>query len=132
MAKRKTPPRNLLTLVPVRTGAWTTTEPGSVVVRVPRFGPGRLGRWFSRSFKLEDIQVNLDELGSAVWKACDGRSTVGEIGERLRVEFGDRIEPLHNRLALFFKQLEGSEFIRWAEERPENPGTLEAPDPQRP
>ncbi len=132
MARKKTPPRNLLTLVPVRTGAWTTTESGSVVVRVPRLGPGRFGRWFARRFKLEDIQVNLDELGSSVWKACDGRSTVGEIGEKLRVEFGDRIEPLHDRLALFFKQLEHSEFIRWADEGPENPDAKEAADPLRP
>ena len=127
MARKKIQPRNLLTLVPVRIAAWTTTETGLVVVQVPRFGPGRLGRWFSRTFKLEDLQVNLDELGSPVWKACDGRSTVEEIGEKLRAEFGERIEPLHDRLALFFKQLERSEFIRLADEAPEVPGTRETP-----
>jgi len=114
--KRKPPPpRNLLTLVPERCKEWTTSDSGTVVVHVPRFGHHRIGRWFSRRLKVNDVQIDLDRVGTAIWQACDGHTSVEEIGVMLQAEFGDDIEPVYDRLGLFFRQLEQNEFIRWVD-----------------
>lgn len=58
-------------------------------------------------------RLKLDEIGSFVWEHCNGMDEVQEIGEKLRKKFGDRVEPVQERLALFFKQLERSKSITW-------------------
>lgn len=84
-----------------------------MTVLEPRYGSNRLGRWIVERIGARPIRVRLDDLGSAVWKACDGSSDVAAIAERLRERFGDAIEPAYERLASFLRQLERNRFIEW-------------------
>jgi hypothetical protein len=102
-------------MVPWRTHEWTDAESGQVKILVPRSGRRRLGSWIATRLDRPHIAVKLDEIGSSVWRACDGTSTVRDIARTLEAEFGERIEPLHERLGKFFAELERSRFIRWRE-----------------
>ncbi|MFQ5824990.1 MAG: PqqD family protein, partial [bacterium] len=55
----------------------------------------------------------LDELGSFVWEHCNGLENVQEIGEKLKEKYGDKVEPVFNRLSIFLKRLEKSKSIIW-------------------
>jgi len=48
----------------------------------------------------------LDSIGSFVWLAIDGKKTIYQIGEELKKEKGDSVEPLYERLAKYFQILE--------------------------
>lgn len=96
---------------------WTDAGEGKVKVLVPRYGGSRLGRWIARRIGRPHITVNLDDIGSSVWLACDGRSTVQEIASTLETKFGERIAPVHERLGKFFAELERGRLIRWRESR---------------
>ena len=59
------------------------------------------------------MYIKLDEIGSAIWRACDGKNTVYDISRKLEAEFGAKVNPVYERLSLFFRELERSKFIRW-------------------
>jgi hypothetical protein len=99
--------------VPERARRWRSSGPGQVRVLEPRYGHTTLGRWLAKSLRSPDIEIKLDELGSAVWDACDGRATVGDIVHHVREVLGDRIEPAHERLGRFLHPLERNRLIRW-------------------
>jgi hypothetical protein len=113
MAQRSREQRNLLTMVPERSREWRRSDAGDVRVLEPRFGRSRPGRWLARYLRMRDIEIKLDEFGGAVWEACDGRATVAEIAAELRGRFGDRVEPVDERLGRFFARLEHTRLIRW-------------------
>ncbi|MDQ7052862.1 MAG: PqqD family protein [candidate division KSB1 bacterium] len=104
---------NLLDLIPERTHEWITNEEGKVKILVPKYGKNAVGAWLARHLQQPYIYIQLDHIGSAVWLACDGNSTVNQIGRQLQQKFGEEIEPVYDRLGLFFKQLEQNKFIKW-------------------
>ena len=61
--------------------------------------------------KSQHYKIRLDDIGSFIWDLCDGRKTVQEIGEQLKDKFGDKVEPLYERLGAFFQNLEKNKFI---------------------
>lgn len=113
--KKKTSPEvNLLELIPMRLLEYETGEDGLVTLFAPRFKSRIVKRILGSRLKNKFIKIRLDEIGSAVWELCDGKRNVNDIGEEMKKECGDKIEPCFDRLALFFNQLECSEFIRYA------------------
>lgn len=104
MFTKKDTPINLLELVPRRQCEYDIDEDGRVTVKIPRFKHN----WMKNlvpSWKSPYIRTKLDEVGSFVWKQCDGKTAVHDIGERMLEEFGEEIEPVYERLKVFFKQL---------------------------
>jgi hypothetical protein len=97
--------RDLGDCVPARARAWDTDDDGSVLILVPRYGDSRPGRWLARVLSRPDLRIRLDELGSAVWLACDGRVTVREIAGGIERRFGARVAPVAERLATFLEDL---------------------------
>ena len=76
-------------------------EDGRCVLLRPRFGTGRLGRWLNGLAGDPHYRIRLDEIGTLVWKSCDGRTSLAEIARAMRSAFGDRVEPAEERLARF-------------------------------
>ncbi len=105
---------NLLRLIPERVVDHEITEGGKVILSVPRFKSRIMQKLVMPRLKDPCLKVDLDEVGSAVWKLCDGSRNVGQIAQLLTKEFGEDIEPCHERLGLFFNQLERARFIRFA------------------
>ena len=55
--------------------------------------------------------MHLDENGSFVWPIIDGEKNIIAIGESVKEKFGEKAEPLYERLAKFFQILESYNFI---------------------
>ena len=104
---------NLLELIPEQIVGSETGEDGKVTVLAPRFKSDLMKRLIGRRLKSPYIMMHLDEIGSTVWQNIDGERTIGEIAGILREKFGDAIEPCHDRLSIFFTQLELSSYIRY-------------------
>lgn len=103
---------NYLELVPRRSDryTWTENKDGIVRIIIPRDKP--LDRIVRAFFKTpENMKIDLDSYGSAVWKAIDGKRNVGEVGDCMKTAFGDSIEPLYERLGTFINQLRNNKFI---------------------
>lgn len=90
---------------------WRELEDGRSVVLRPQFGAGRIGRWLAA--KLGDFcyRIRLDDVGTFIWKACDGETPLVEVARRLRAEFGPRVEPAEERLARFVQSMLRSRMI---------------------
>lgn len=56
-------------------------------------------------------QIHLDEMGNFVWPLIDGTRTVYEIAELVKAEFGDKAEPLYDRLVQYIRNLEAYGFV---------------------
>ncbi|MBU8920913.1 MAG: PqqD family protein [Bacteroidales bacterium] len=104
---------NLLKLIPTRLMEYETGDDGLVTIIAPREA-GRIMKTILRNrVKRKITKWALDDIGSAVWNLCDGERTVGAIGEIMKEDFGERIEPCFDRLALFFGQLEGARYVEY-------------------
>lgn len=60
---------------------------------------------------LRDYRIRLDELGTLVWRHCDGRHTATQIADLLRERFGDRVEPAEARLQRFLVQMHRARMV---------------------
>ncbi|MGN0368298.1 MAG: PqqD family protein [Wujia sp.] len=56
-------------------------------------------------------QIHLDEMGSFIWPLMDGNRTVMEIAQLVKEHFGEKAEPLYNRLVTYMATMESYEFI---------------------
>lgn len=124
MRRKKTPKtaeeKNLLDLIPVQAKDWEEAGEGKIRILVPRFGDHWLGRKLKSTMKNPNYYVNLDDFGSFVWRFIDGKHTVYEIGTILRERYGEAVEPVFDRLGIFFQQLMRGKFILWKEEKTED------------
>ena len=104
---------NLLDLIPVRKIEWEKNEEGLVSLLKPKFKHPFLKKHILPRLKNPYYRIKLDSLGSFVWGLCDGNLPVKKIAENLKDEFGEKIEPLYDRLALFLQSLERNRLIEF-------------------
>ena len=96
---------------PQRRLDWREGDDGRCVVLRPTFGASRAGRWLAARLGNPCYRIRLDDVGTFVWKACDGRTPLHEIAAGLRAEFGARVEPADERLAQFVRTMLRSRMI---------------------
>ena len=106
---------NLLDLIPVRKIEWEKREEGLVELLKPKFKHPFLKKHLLPHIKRPHYRIKLDSVGSFIWDLCDGNRSVKEIAKSLKAEFGDKVEPLYDRLALFLHSLEKNRFIEYKE-----------------
>ena len=76
-------------------------------------GRSRLGRLLERWLRVpRTVRVELDDYGIAIWKAMRNGAPVQQVGEALRYEFGDDVEPLWERLGEFLAMAERGDLLR--------------------
>ena len=90
-------------------------EDGRCVLLRPRFGTSPPGRWLAGLAGDPHYRIRLDEVGTLVWKACDGRTSLAQIARSMRAAFGDRVEPADERLARFVGRMLKGRMIAVAE-----------------
>jgi len=106
--------QNLLTLVPVQNQE-SEVNGEKVIILLPKFRHPWLRRVIVPRLKKPFFRIELDEIGSAVWQAMDGKRTVQEIASILQDRFGDGIEPVYDRLGIFLSSMLDGDMIRFAE-----------------
>lgn len=93
---------------------WSVDKDGAVALEVEN--KGVFNRIAQKLLKKPPVTfVHLDKMGTFIWPLLDGKLTVGELGEKVREEFGDEAEPLYERLVKYFGILQSYGFIVWNE-----------------
>jgi len=88
---------NLLEIKPVRVAKWEEVGDRVIVIRPPPGGHGLRRLLNLLFFALAARRIRLDDIGSSGWRQLDGKSTVAQVAQKLREEFGERVEPAEER-----------------------------------
>jgi len=107
---------NLWELIPIRKFEFEKSENELVTILIPKFTNKFLVQYLMPRLKYPFIKIKLDEIGSAVWNEIDGKKKVGEIADILEKKFGEKIQPIEERLSKFFTQLKLHQFIDFIKE----------------
>jgi len=102
---------NLLDVTATRNREWEQTEDGRVIILQPKFTNKWLVAWLMPRMHRPHFRIKLDEFGSWVWLECDGQRTVQEIATSLKTKFGERTEPVCDRLGQFINRLVHYQFL---------------------
>jgi len=92
-------------LRPVRAHRWTTGDEDRVTVLIPKFTNRWLVRWLVPLLAKPDVRLRLDDVGSFVWRRCDGSRTVRQLADEVREQFGGDPEPTLERVVQFMRRL---------------------------
>ena len=106
---------NYLELTPVRVYEHEVENNGLVSVLVPKFDMPFLDRIMSKFIKSRYFKAKLDEFGTVTWLEMDGTNSVQKISEHLVQKFGEKINPVNERLTKFLSQLHNYNFITFRE-----------------
>lgn len=68
-------------------------------------------KFFFKNSASKPHKIDLDEVGSFIWKLCDGKKNIEQIIENTKEEFGDRVEPAKERVELFINQMNKTKLI---------------------
>lgn len=102
---------NYLENIPVIYGDILWNEEDGIVT-VHQENKGFYNKIAQKIFKTPAVsKVALDEFGSFVWKQIDGQRNIIEIGEIVSKEFGNKAEPLYERLSKYFYTLKDVGFV---------------------
>ncbi len=90
----------------------STDKKGNVTLHIEN--KGIMNKIAQVLFKKPKVSyIHLDEFGSFVWNNIDGEKNIIEIGEEVRAHFGEKAEPLYERLSTYIKTLEKYKFIEF-------------------
>lgn len=105
---------NYVEKIPVKNPdiGWKTDEEGKVTLEIEN--KGVFNRIFQVILKKPKISfIHLDEMGSFVWPLIDGEKNIFEIGKFVEEHFGEKANPLYDRLSQYFQILDSYKFIKW-------------------
>ena len=103
---------NYLDRIPLRNSAigWSVNGKGKVILEIENKGIFNLIA--QKLFKKNRISyVHLDDFGSFVWQIIDGKKDITAMGVQVKGHFGERAEPLYERLAKYVQILSSYGFI---------------------
>jgi hypothetical protein len=98
-----------LAAVPFQALSAEPGENGLVVLIRPKILSKRWA-WLLRLMKKPNYRVKLDARGAAVWQACNGTRTVGQVAEVVGRAFPGEPDTT-NRTALFIRELARGGFV---------------------
>lgn len=91
---------------------WSRDENGNVTLEMENKGVAN--RIMQKLIKKPKISyIHLDEMGSFIWPLMDGERDVLEIGKFVEEHFGEKANPLYERLSQYFRTLEKYNFIEY-------------------
>jgi len=103
---------NLLDIIPVHNIKWEQDSEGQVILFEPKLKNPLFVKYILSRMKRPYYKITLDDIGSFFWKNCNGSHTVKKIAELQKERFGDKVEPLYDRIATFLKALERNGFLK--------------------
>ena len=109
MAKKK---ENYLDFVPMVNGrnTWDRGEDG--VVTIHMVNRGFYNTLAQKLFHTPRVShIKLDEYVSFLWTRIDGVKTVGQLALELKEAYGEKAEPLYDRLVKYMQILRNNRFI---------------------
>ena len=98
-------------LAPAHRHRWEEHEGGLVTVLVPKFTGRFARRWLVPLLARPEMRVRLDELGSFVWRQCDGSASIRQIAGRVAERFGGDPGDNVGRVVRFVRKLAREESL---------------------
>lgn len=114
MKNKNVVPENYLDKVPQHKYGlnWSVDDNDAVTLEVENKGiANKLMQALLKKPKVS--YIHLDEMGNFIWPIIDGKKNVFYIGKEVKEHFGEKAEPLYERLAQYFGILESYGFISW-------------------
>ena len=111
MSKKKSD-ENFLDKIPAHKEGlnWSKDENGMVTLEMENKGVvNRIAQFILRKPKVS--YIHLEEFGSFIWPLIDGKKTIFEIGKDVEEHFGEKANPLYERISKYFAMLERYEFV---------------------
>ena len=91
---------------------WSKDENGNVTLEMENRGiANKIMQMLIKKPKIS--YIHLDEMGSFIWPLMDGEKDILEIGKFVEEHFGEKANPLYERLSQYFKTLEKYNFIEY-------------------
>ena len=104
---------NYLDKIPVRNKAIRYTEDDAGVITLEIDNKGVFNLIAQKLFKKPKVSyVHLDEMGSFIWRIIDGESNVTKLGKKVETQFGEKANPLYERLSKYISILESYGFVK--------------------
>lgn len=73
---------------------------------------GLFNRIVQKCFKRPKItQIHLDEMGNFIWPLLDGERSIYDVAMEVRAQYGEKAEPLYERLIKYLQILQDQGFI---------------------
>ncbi|RGF20833.1 PqqD family protein [Firmicutes bacterium OM04-13BH] len=92
--------------------SWSADENGIVTLDIENTGAfNRIAQKLLKKPKV--THIHLDEIGSFVWPLLDGEKNIIELGKEVEKHFGEKANPLYERLAKYFQILDSYHFVEW-------------------
>lgn len=102
--KKETKDDNFLLYIPkLKHTAWEKRNNKVLLIFYHNKSIEKFVRWLVKKPYVSDIE--LDEMGSVVWQQIDGKQTVFEIGEKLKEKYGEKCDPVYDRLIMYLRYL---------------------------
>lgn len=103
---------NLLDFIPVKNEEIVFSTDENSKVTLQKENKGLFNKIAQKIFKKPKISyIHLDDMGSFIWLLIDGQTDIFKIGERVKECFGEKAEPLYERLCQYIKILESYGFV---------------------
>ena len=110
--KKQQQKENLLEKIPSRKEGINWSKDQNNLVTIEMENKGIANRIAQKLLKKPKISyIHLEEFGSFIWQLIDGKRDILSIGKEVREHFGDKAEPLYERLAQYILTLESNGFI---------------------
>ena len=104
---------NYLEKIPTKNESvnWKTDGENMVVLEVEN--NGLFNTIAQKLFKKPKVSyIHLEEFGSFIWPEIDGKQNISEIATKVKEHFGEKAEPLYDRLLKYFLSLESYGFVK--------------------
>ncbi len=114
MKNKSIAPENYLDKIPRHALGlnWNSDEKGLVTLEQENRGiANKIAQILIKKPKVSFI--HLDEFGSFIWLAVDGEKNVYQIGKEVSGHFGEKAEPLYERLTKYFDILKNYGFVEF-------------------
>lgn len=105
---------NFLDIVPKKNEKirWISLDSQIVQIQIDR------NSWLDKAVRLffktpAMMKIDLDQYGSFIWNAIDGKKDFGAISEEFKIQFGDAVEPLYERMGSYANILRNNSFIKF-------------------
>lgn len=103
---------NYLDLIPVHKEQirWSYNDKNEVTLEIDNTGFfNKLAQKFFK--KPKTSYVHLDEMGNFVWPLINGERSIESLSILVKEKFGEKAEPLYERLIKYFEILKSYDFI---------------------
>lgn len=113
--KKRIKQSDFFDLTPVRVHEHYEGDDGVLTIVIPKFRKKFMRKYVAPRMKHPNYKLDLDDVGKTAYKNIDGERKVSDIAEIMKEEFGEKIEPMEERLNEFFRRLYTGSLITFNE-----------------